>query len=413
MPHLIPATELQPYFDAILAAPEDDEPRLALARFLTERGDGRGEHIRLSIELAALAEDDPAHLALKQRLATLPSFMFFDLTGRPNMPGSFRVRRGFLEELECSVENFIVHGEWLFANAPIRVWAPMHLYGNGERLARCPALAKLRKLDIQTTDTAARAVLLASPHLVGLRELALSIQLPDRLSVVKLGWELRGLRGLRSLTFKSGTIDGSAVTALAALARLLRLEHLGVYANMPDLGLTKLRVLLGTERVAPRPTPPFTFRFGVLDISDRKLGAGDVQKLIDRENVRSATKVRLSGTRIGDAGLVHLARSGAFPSVVELSLDDIGMTDDGIRSFAREAIGLDRLERVSLGDMRNGIGDAAVEELARSPRLPALRTIMRSWEHRPYTESERTEVVQLRGHDERIVESIIEHWIFP
>jgi len=382
---------------------------------LDERGDLRGQHIRLAIELESLDQDDPAHLALKQRLAKLPSFMFFDEKARPSIPGGFRVRRGFLDELECSVENFIAHGEALFRNAPIRVWSPMSLYGNGERLAQCPTLSKLRRLEIQTSDTDARAALLASPHLVGLRELALSIQLPDRTSVVKLGWELRRLRGLRSLTFKFGTIDGSAVTALGALARLMRLEYLGVYANMPDLGLTKLRRILGTDRVWPRPIPPFGFRFGVLDFSGGRLGAADVQRYVDRENFRSATKVLLSGTRIGDSGLAHLARCGAFPSLVQLSLAGTGITDDGVCAFARDAVGLDHLEDISLGDIPNGIGDEAVAELARSPHLPALRTIVRTLEHRPYSEgaSEDTEVVQLRGHDERVVESIIHHSIFP
>ena len=35
---------LRPLFDAILDAPEDDAPRLALAARLTELGDARGEH---------------------------------------------------------------------------------------------------------------------------------------------------------------------------------------------------------------------------------------------------------------------------------------------------------------------------------------------------------------------------------
>lgn len=410
---MIPTSELQPFFDVILAAPESDEPRLVLAKFLTERGDPRGEHIRLSIELSKLEEDDPAHRALKERLAKMPSFFFFDNTAQPSIPGGFKSRRGFVEELECSVENFARHGEAMLRNAPIRVYAPLHLQGNGERLAACPSLARLRALEIKTFDVPTRAAVLASPHLRGLQELSLSTELPDRRSVVKLGWELRNLRGLRRLDFIGGSIDDSAVTALGALARLLRLEQLGVYSITSDLALTKLRLILGTSRVAPRPIPPFSFRHGVLDLSEARLGAADVRRYIEREDFRSASRVDLSGTRIGDDGLVHLARSGKFPSVVQLSLGSTNITDDGIRRFADEAVGLERLEEISLGDMKYGIGDDAVEYLAKSPRLPALRRIHRSWEHRPYTEDERVEVVQLRGHDERVVESIINHWIFP
>lgn len=57
---IVASDELRPFFAAILAAPEDDAPRLELARLLSERGDQRGEYIRLSCELDRLEMDDPA-----------------------------------------------------------------------------------------------------------------------------------------------------------------------------------------------------------------------------------------------------------------------------------------------------------------------------------------------------------------
>ena len=81
------ADELRPYYDAILAAPDDDAPRLELARILTERGDRRGEHIRLSCELDKLDREDPARAALEARCKELPSLWWFvrppELDGRP------------------------------------------------------------------------------------------------------------------------------------------------------------------------------------------------------------------------------------------------------------------------------------------------------------------------------------------
>lgn len=53
---------LRPLFDAILDAPEDDQPRLALAARLSALGDARGEHIRLACPLAQLALDDAGPL---------------------------------------------------------------------------------------------------------------------------------------------------------------------------------------------------------------------------------------------------------------------------------------------------------------------------------------------------------------
>jgi uncharacterized protein (TIGR02996 family) len=47
-----------PSSDEVLAAPDDDAPRLVLADFLTTRGDPRGEFITLQCRLAAAKDDD-------------------------------------------------------------------------------------------------------------------------------------------------------------------------------------------------------------------------------------------------------------------------------------------------------------------------------------------------------------------
>src|SRR5207249_6247262 len=55
------------FLDAIRAAPDDDGPRLIYADWLEERGDPRGEFIRLQVELARLPADDPRLPELKAR----------------------------------------------------------------------------------------------------------------------------------------------------------------------------------------------------------------------------------------------------------------------------------------------------------------------------------------------------------
>lgn len=411
---IVAADELRSLFDAILAAPDDDAPRSKLAQYLIERGDRRGEHVRLSCELEQLEPDDPARAALVERCAKLPSFAFFTNTQR-NFPYSFVKRRGFVEEFECGVRHFVAHADELMRDAPIRVYDPNPVHGQGAALANCPALAKLRCLKLgHVTAVDDRAAILASPYLVGLRELELTPWLLDASSVAKLGWQLRRLRGLRVLTMHYGTIEGSACMALGLLAKVLRLELLHIAGTrMPDSGLVKLRSILGTDRVLPRPEPSMTFRFGVLDLS--KSSAMAIRALIDSGKHRSATKLVFKNNRIGDDVIAHVARSGAFPALVELDLDGTGITDDGARVLAREAVGLEQLAAIDLGEVPGGVGDAAIEELARSPRLPSLRTIVRGWEHRPYTEHarEEKEVVSIRRADGRVVESIIHHWIFP
>jgi uncharacterized protein (TIGR02996 family) len=53
------ATSDEAFIRAIAADPENDAPRLIYADWLEERGDARGEYLRLECYLATLAQDDP------------------------------------------------------------------------------------------------------------------------------------------------------------------------------------------------------------------------------------------------------------------------------------------------------------------------------------------------------------------
>src|SRR5204863_7774890 len=59
------------FLDAVLEQPDDDTPRLMYADWLEERGDPKGEFIRLQCELARLPAGDARRSALGRRLDTL------------------------------------------------------------------------------------------------------------------------------------------------------------------------------------------------------------------------------------------------------------------------------------------------------------------------------------------------------
>ncbi|HRH00378.1 MAG TPA: hypothetical protein PLR99_29240 [Polyangiaceae bacterium] len=172
-------------------------------------------------------------------------------------------------------------------------------------------------------------------------------------------------------------------------------------------------------------SPRVTFRGDVLEVAYGALDAASLRALIERGEHRDATKVVLVGNPIGDEGVALLARSGGFPSVTELCLGASGLSDKGARALAQEAVGLDHLERLDLGEVPaesdrvgardgSGVSDAGVEELARSPRLPALRTIDRGKEHRFVPGGrEGRELIEIRRADGRVVESRITHSIWP
>ncbi|MBK7078188.1 MAG: TIGR02996 domain-containing protein [Myxococcales bacterium] len=419
---------LRPLFDAILDAPEDDAPRLALAARLTELGDPRGEHIRLACALAQLALDDPAHAALAERCARLPSFAFFEHVDR-DFPHSYAVRRGFVEELACSGAAFVANAARLMRAAPIRVYDAGPIHGQGASLAACPALARLRRLRLRAPGDADRAAVLASPHLGALPELELSLQLDGPPAVARLAAELRHLRGLRRLNTDYGTIGGDACAALGELARARGLDLLDVRsAVIPAAGVAQLRALLGEARVLPRPAPRVSFRFGVLDLSGTSLSPAEVAAVIATGAYASAIRLVLGRNRLGDAGVARLAACGQLPALTELDLDAAGITDAGAHALATTAVGLDHVAHLALGEVPRagdgvgaqddaGVSDAAVDALARSPRLPGLRSITRTKTYRHGAGGadarDDREVTPIRRADGSLVESIILHGLWP
>jgi uncharacterized protein (TIGR02996 family) len=60
-------TEDDAFLADIIANPDDDGVRLIYADYLDERGDPRGEFIRVQIERARLPEDDPRQEPLATR----------------------------------------------------------------------------------------------------------------------------------------------------------------------------------------------------------------------------------------------------------------------------------------------------------------------------------------------------------
>src|SRR5579871_5981795 len=110
-----------PFLSAILAAPDDDLPRLIYADWLDERGDAdRAEFIRTQIELARL----PAALRRRSPLAARERELLAgheaDWLGPLSEIVTTAVfRRGFVDELIVMAEAFLRHADLLFASYPI------------------------------------------------------------------------------------------------------------------------------------------------------------------------------------------------------------------------------------------------------------------------------------------------------
>jgi uncharacterized protein (TIGR02996 family) len=192
------------FLEAILADPADEAVRLIYADWLEERGDPRGEFIRVQCELARLPYGSPRRPGLEKR-----EWQLYRTRGAdwrlvlPEWARKWSVfRRGFVEDVQVNAGAFLQGADVLFRSAPIRcaqlsAAAPLvaelaalpwlgqlvtldlanNALGNGgaRALAGSPRLARLQALYLGGNDIGDRGAeaLAASPYLGGLQTLHL------------------------------------------------------------------------------------------------------------------------------------------------------------------------------------------------------------------------------------------------
>jgi len=203
---------------AILAAPEDDLPRLVYADWLDEQGGVdnvlRAEFIRLQVELgqAPAEEDVPWNTRLagqrareKTMLALHHQTWLAPLRARgepfqsPSTHGIFR--RGFVEIVWMPVGIFLRKGQKLFQRAPIRELRVLRATVTDlAELLACPLVDRLDTLDLSDRGLgdAAAGLFVERHEAIGLKTLRLrGCNLTDagasRLAGGRPGWELREL----------------------------------------------------------------------------------------------------------------------------------------------------------------------------------------------------------------------------
>src|SRR5262245_56023697 len=101
-------TEPDAFLQAILAQPDDDHLRLIYADWLEERGDPRGEFIRLQIALADENMDTPRRQEFLLREGELRTHHDLEWAGQVAAVASgWEFRRGMVEEVTLSAQTFI------------------------------------------------------------------------------------------------------------------------------------------------------------------------------------------------------------------------------------------------------------------------------------------------------------------
>ena len=140
------------FLQEILANPDDEGPRLIFADWLEERGDPRGEFIRVQCELAGMKERKSRRRTLKTREGELLAKHEKEWLGPlQSLAKSWEFRRGFVARIKINTRDFIKHGEKIFQWTPVQ---EVFLTAGPRRvpaLAVCPFLARLKALEFNHT----------------------------------------------------------------------------------------------------------------------------------------------------------------------------------------------------------------------------------------------------------------------
>jgi uncharacterized protein (TIGR02996 family) len=286
----------------ILENPDDDAPRLLYADWLDVRGNPRGEFIRVQCDLARMQNDDPRRARVVRREKALlrkhKKGWLEPLRGFAKWPVTFR--RGFVEDIKCSLKQFLDWAEWLFRLTAVRhVW--LNKGGSHvQALAELPCLAYLSALHLREN---------------GLGDAAVGI-LAASLFVNNLtGLDLYG----------NGIGDAGAV-ALAASPHFVTLTTLDLSSNraLGDLGVTALArsrslsnllrlslgyCVVGDAGAQALASSSYLTRLTTLDLSLNAVGNAGARALAASPNLANLTVLHLGMNAIGDAGALALADS--------------------------------------------------------------------------------------------------------
>jgi uncharacterized protein (TIGR02996 family) len=237
------------YLLTILDRPGDDSPRLLYADWLESVGNPLGEFIRLQCVLAQYPVCEP-HLFYERRaqslLARFHSMWSEDLADHVEWC-SFR--RGFVEEISLTDQQFIKHAKELFRLAPV---LDIHLTSDGRRLADLPELPDInhtvfidlssQRLGDERIEDLADAPLLAHAHGLNLGSSMLG---DDGLDCF---FDSRHLGNLRELYLNDNPITDDGIRQLVMSPLAEQLDCLDVrFTRISNEGVDILTHVLGDK----------------------------------------------------------------------------------------------------------------------------------------------------------------------
>jgi uncharacterized protein (TIGR02996 family) len=335
-------TDRDALYQAILANPDEDTPRLVFADLVEENGDARyARFIRTQVELAKVPEWDPFWVRcwVHDRMAVTGAGFDRYLPRPPNgLGGGFLgFRRGFAWEVDVpDAVTFVSHARSVFALAPVqalRVNAAERT--NLPTLANSPRLAPLRRLSIPLTRSTPEGIerFQNSPHAGGLTDLALAL-------------------------------TPAAITLLPELLRAPLTDRLTDLRLSGD-GLDWSAIAHALREAGPMP------RLRSLKLSDRMPGSRPTGDLFAAPVFRELTHLDLGGLDLAPEALQDFAANPP-PGLQSLDLSRVEFREQDVRAIAG-APGLAGLRRLMLA--RTGFGPTDLKALVGSPHVRNLRVL--------------------------------------
>lgn len=351
---------------AIIAAPDDDGPRLVLADLLTANCDPRGEFITLQCRLAA-SEDDEARRKLRIAENRLLAAHGPDWTrallaaAPPTSPlraNKLAFHRGFLEEAVFPLDA-LDDLEPYFLAAPLlrrlRFDAPQFV---GTPLAPPSLTGKL-----------------SSGRLRGVRALELRVAAGGDAAALDLA-ESPNLEGVRALNLQASAWPVPDLTLYtgAPATHLLTAVGARALAAAPQLlGLTQLVLAsnaLGNEGVQALVNAPWELE--LLDVSTNQLDDAALLEIAGAGRLGSLKTLILGSGKFTPKGLEALAKSKALPALETLEFDGSELGPKGIDALFR-ALKLPKLTRLGLS--ATGLGDDGAKTIATSKSAAQLESL--------------------------------------
>lgn len=235
------------FFDAIIAAPDADEPRLVFADWLDDHDQPRrAELIRVQCEMAALSIGSPRWKTLRSRERAILSDHSVDWFG--HLHGSLKrrhFRRGLIQSVNINAKVLVNNPDMIFRFGPINMIKVDGAANYMGGIADLPHLVYVAMLDLKSNRLTPKHIeqLAQSPHVTNLDWLDLAYNDVGNDGAQALANSPHFVR-LASLRLENTQIGDDGFLALADSSHLHNLKY--IFLSRLD------RRYRGTKRLVER-----------------------------------------------------------------------------------------------------------------------------------------------------------------